>query len=172
MTHHRWSMQTGLSVEQHRVSIYHMTMHNITILQANGTTVHIAQGDVFTILLFQYLGTRINFRAILYQFHQVITVAIIRHYRFGNIHGDFLRHTQLSNRQIGITRDDRAGAEIHTFSHKIASDTSIFTIQTTHDTLQRATRALRHRHCPLDFIIYNHRHKILKNLGEIFNHIG
>ena len=59
MAHHRHSMQTRLSVEQHCISVHHVPVNNIAVFESNRLSVDISQRYVFTIFSLQNLGARV-----------------------------------------------------------------------------------------------------------------
>jgi len=148
-----------------------MTMNNVSVLQTDGPTVHMSQRNMLAILSLQDLRAWMDIRTVLNQLHQELAITIIHSHRFGNILGDLQRHSELSNRQVRITRDHRTRTKIDALTHQIAADATVLRVQATHDTLQWTTRTLSHRSHALDLIVHDHRNGMLQNRSPALDHV-
>ena len=109
---------------------------------------------------------------IMNEFQQEVPISIIYDNRFSNIFSNFHRNTKFFNGKVRIRCNNRTSREINTFTHKIASDTTTFSINAFFDRFQRSPRTLRNGRSTWNIIIYDCRNIILQNSSPVIDYMG
>ena len=72
----------------------------------------------------------------------------------GQVHGYALRNANLIELQIWVTSDDSTGREVDTLPHQVPTQTTFLALQTSTDSLDRATGLLERLRDACDVVVH------------------
>ena len=169
MALHRSLVERRLTVEEHVVTIDHVAVNYIALMEIDHIGVHVLERHHALLLLQEHgLGTGV-LHTVLDIHHQAITVVGRDNLGLGEVRGNLLRDTQFIDINVGVGRNHRTGREVHTLTHEVTTHTTRLGTETGLQGLERATRPLGGRGHTLDIVIHIGRHIILQKLGVFLN---
>mmetsp|Transcript_24871 Transcript_24871/g.58302 ORF Transcript_24871/g.58302 Transcript_24871/m.58302 type:complete len:405 (-) Transcript_24871:178-1392(-) len=163
-------MQRRLTIEKNDIAIAQVTLDDPSVGQEKiGLVLHITKIDAGTIRTNDVLGTRVSGRTVGDESTQLSKIEGSDVDRHGQVHGHRPGDTNLMNTEVGIGGDDRAGTEIDTLAHEVATNTTLLTLETLLDCLERATGPLSNLRHATDLVVHQGRDVVLQTLLELLH---
>mmetsp|Transcript_19470 Transcript_19470/g.18589 ORF Transcript_19470/g.18589 Transcript_19470/m.18589 type:complete len:214 (+) Transcript_19470:4045-4686(+) len=104
---------------------------------------------------------------ILYQLPHLIDIVVGDCLWDGEVHSDEFRDSQLVQLQVGVWGDDCPGREVYPLSHQVASKPPFLASKAGSDGFQRLPRLVLLGRLPLDLIVHQGCHVVLKVRPEL-----
>lgn len=144
MPHHGHSMERGLPVEQHEVSILEAAFHDhalIDLLLDDFIVISVVEVEALELFLPGLgVGDRnddISDSILFGQLNDPFVIVLSDLLWDGELVGDNLRDAQLVHTKIGIGRDDGSGAKVDPLTHEILAKASLLALKSGANTLER-----------------------------------
>lgn len=160
-------MERRLAVEEYRVAVHHMPIHDVAFVDLNCLCIDVFETDHSTRFgpsrrSLNRLGARILVWSILDKSIQTIDVVGRGALRKGEIHRDLQRNTEFLYRDVGIRRNDRPRRELHALALEIVADASLLCTEALLKRFQGTPRALGRLRHARNIVIDKGRHVILE----------
>ncbi|GBE61230.1 CDP-glycerol:poly(glycerophosphate) glycerophosphotransferase, putative [Babesia ovata] len=136
VSHDTHLVKRRLPIKQDEVTILQMPLYAVTVLQLQvARPLHVAQVKARPIVTNDELGAWPLVRTHFNLGSQTLKVERSHGLTERKCHGDGLRHADDVDGKVGVTRDDSTRREVHTLSHKVATQPSVLTLQARSDGL-------------------------------------
>ena len=152
-----------------------MTIDDIADVENNLTAIDMVERLDAPVRAYNSLRTRMLLRTILNELIHLLLVVRRHLLRHREVERDLQRNTDLTDGDVRIRSDDRAGGELHTLALNVVADAPLLGAETLLDRLERTARALgRGRHAG-DLIVHESGDVILEHrvlvLDQILRHV-
>mmetsp|Transcript_11745 Transcript_11745/g.47415 ORF Transcript_11745/g.47415 Transcript_11745/m.47415 type:complete len:693 (-) Transcript_11745:659-2737(-) len=148
VSHHGHLVQRRLSVEDNDVSVLHVPLHLVAVLQVDvRRLLDVTQVAARALVRDDVLGAGVIRRAVADQL--VHAVAVERRHDLGvcEVARDRAGHADLVDADVRVGRDDGASGEVHSLAHEVASHAALLALEALRDRLQSPAA-----------LLYNSRH--------------
>ena len=173
VTHHTHFMQSGLSVEDHQVTISHVSLHSVATLEVEVTALGmVSQVNPLPSVTDDVLGPRILAVTLPHQMLHLVDVERGHNLGEGEVLGDAPGHAHLVNPQVRVWGDDSPSTEVHSLAHQVSSDSPFFTLQPGLNGLQRSATFLHGSWETRHVVIRQRGHVELKHLDVLQDDVG
>lgn len=142
MGHHRWLVQSWLSVDNQNIAVGQVTVHNFAAyLNLVGNTVsflpgHIGKQNLLpSLFVFHNICTRVHIRSVLNETREADCVNCWDTLRESQFPGHKDRHSNLISRNHRIRRNDRSTPKVDSLAHHFHSKHAFFSFEELSDTL-------------------------------------
>uniref|UniRef100_A0A6C0L9X3 Uncharacterized protein n=1 Tax=viral metagenome TaxID=1070528 RepID=A0A6C0L9X3_9ZZZZ len=169
MCHHRHAVQSRLTVEQDRVIVHEVAVHNVAEVEHDLLRVHVAKTDNTTVNTANCLRTRILERAVLNQAVQLVAIEDGHTLRASQVHSNLFRNAELSDGNVRVRSNNGTGREFHTLALDVVPDTSFLAAQALLNGLEGAAISLSRRGHTRDLVVDESGNVILQNVRPLVN---